>query len=817
MAEFWTRFEELIRSYLPEWQYRREGHETEAALMTALGEMLAVTEESLRRLPEKYLLEYLRGFGLDRRPGMNAHVYAALYAPRTTAVRKGTRFYRNGDGTKLWESAEDGWAGPGRLTEQMLTGQGKVLRLPLPDANMPCPLFAFQAPGIQRREARFSHSCALASPSGCSAALRLDGASEALLGFLAHAAWTLSCEDTELELPPPEQEDDILRFRLPAAPEGGALTVRAGDGPLPPDEPIRRAVFHSERPARAPDAVVTDAGLVQGEVWLPFGARLSLWSCCYLACPEALALRGGEAAVTWTRSFRSLEDCAPEPVREPEYRPVMRRLPPTPVPARDVYAQTVVWEYWNGYTWRPIPGTEAYNGLFSAEGSGGKPERMEVCFPWPEDAAPCTVLGVESIWLRWRLCACEGSGWLPARHHTPEITGLRVASRLSGGEAAVSRRCGLEDAFTPVPGDRKVLFPNFLPEGERWWLGFDLLPGGEQASLYITLAGHSQSVPLSAWESLPDGGERPLELRDGTDGLAHSGPVTLNGVRGGRSIRFGIRRWWVCLKRESGGCGGRGLLPQLIRVDSGAVLLRAAGGDTCSAGDRFLPMRGGPVSAAALMKCFGGMAEESDRELMLRAQRERHSLKRAVSAPDAEELICGTFRDVLRTRCLRTGDTVEVAVLMRGAAQHAQAFQLRRTDILRLLERGSALPALGLDIRVREPNFYPVHVMALVRPGAVMGFEELRRLMGQALDRFLNPAAGHFDGAGWRIGQLPSTDQLRACLQAAVSEADLIQLIPTVTAPDGSERELASIQDPFALPRSGVYTIRTAGKGGASD
>lgn len=817
MAEFWTRFEELIRSYLPEWQYRLEGPEVEAALMTALGEMLAATEESLCRLPEKHLREYLRGFGFARRPGTAAHAYAALHAPRAAAVAKGTLFYQNGDGRKLWETVEDGWAEPACLTEHLLTGQGKVIRLPLPAEEDPCPLFEFRTPGIQRREARFFHRCALASPSGCSVMLLLDGASEALLGSLARAAWSLTCGDGEQRLPSPGPEDNGLRFHLPPAAENSALLVRAGDCPLPPLDPIHRALFRTERPACPPAAAATDTGLVQGDSWLPFGERLSLWSCCYLSCPEAFALRGGEAVITWTQSFRSLEDRAPEPVQEAEYRPVMRRLPPPPPSVRDVYAQAVVWEYWDGRAWRPIPGTETCHGLFSAEGSDGRPKRMEVRFPWPEDAAPCAVLGVEGMWLRWRLCACEGAGWLPARHHAPEVTGLCAAARLSDAEAAVSRRSGLEEDFCPVPGDRKILFPNFLPEGERWWLGFDLPPGGEQTSVYITLDGRTQGIPLSAWEALPGGGERPLELRDGTDGLAHSGLVTLGGVRGGRTVRFGARRWWVCLKQEPGGEAPQGRRPRLIRVESGAVLIRAVGADGCSAGDRLLPLQGGTVSAAALTESFGGTAEETDRELTVRAQRERHNQERVVSALDAEEMICGSIRDVVRTRCLRDGDTVQVAVLMRNTAHHAQAFQLRRGEVLRLLERCSALPALGMDIQVREPNFYLVHVMAWVRPDPETGIEEVRRLMRQALDRFLDPVSGHFGGAGWHMGRLPAAGQLRACLRDAVPGAVLVRLIATVTAPDGSERELVSVRDPFALPAGGVYTIHEAGKGGVAD
>ena len=814
MAEFRTQFEELVRSYLPDWQYRREGPEPESALMTALGELLAAAGESLTRLPEKHLREYLRGFGLDRQPGAAAHAYAALYAPHAATVPKGTLFYQNGDGTKLWEAAEDGWAEPVHMTDQLLTGRNKVIRLPLPSEAAPSPLFSFQTSGIQSREVRFAHPWAFSSPAGCVVSLYLEGDTGSLLSFLSQAEWSLTCGMDESALPAPELCGGALRFQLPAVSGAAALTARAGDDVSPPEDAIRRVLLRTERPARPPAAVFTDPGPIAGESWLPFGERLSPWNCCYLSCPESLSLRGGEVTLSWTRSFRPVEDRAAEPDQEPVYRPVMRRLPPPPPPIRDVYAQLVVWEYWDGRSWRPVPGTEDHSRIFSAENSGSRPERMEVRFRWPEDAAPCIVQGLESMWLRWRLCACEGAGWLPARHHLPEITGLRAAARLSDAEAAVSRKCGLDDHFTPVTQARKVLFPNFLPDGDRWWLGFDLPPSGEQFSLYLTLAGRTQGLSLSAWEALPTGSESPLELRDGTDGLAHSGLIRLGGVQGRSAVRFGLRRWWLCLKRDAAGSTGR--LPRLIRVDAGAILVRAAGTDACCAGDRFLPLKGGAVSATALTESFGGVAEETDREVILRAQNARHHLDRAVSPLDVEELVCGMLRDVVRTRCLRSGSTVQVAVLMDSAAHHAQAFQLRRAEICRLLERRSPLPTLGFAIHVREPSFYSVHVMAWIQPEPDTGFEETRRLMSQALDRFLDPVTGHFGGGGWQMGQLPNTDQLCACLRAAVPGAVLLRLLPTVTAPDGSELEPGSVQDPFALPAAGVYTIRAV-KGGVSD
>lgn len=99
------------------------------------------------------------------------------------------------------------------------------------------------------------------------------------------------------------------------------------------------------------------------------------------------------------------------------------------------------------------------------------------------------------------------------------------------------------------------------------------------------------------------------------------------------------------------------------------------------------------------------MAEETDQELTVRAQRERHNQKRAVSALDAEEIICGSIRDVVQTCCLRVGDAVQVAVLMRNTAHHAQAFQLRRGEVLQLWSGAAPSPPWGWISRCGSLTF----------------------------------------------------------------------------------------------------------------
>lgn len=812
MKEFQAQFEAYVRACLPEWRYQRDGAETEAALMTVLWELLAASRARLELLPEKCLREYLRGFGFARQESRPMRTYAALYAPLAAAVPKGTRFYRGGDGTRIWETEEDVWAGPVRLTEHMLSGaeSGKLIPLPLPEEG-PAGLFNFRAGGIQRREVRFSHPSALASPRGCTAALRLEGASGQLLDFLAdpeRTQWSLTAGEETVLLSPPERTEGELCFQLPPCPGARALLAQVRDGQVPPAGPIGRAALRTERPDCPADAVVTEAGAAGEGPLLPFGERLSPWSCCHIACSEALSLGGGQISLAWTRTFRLTEEGMPEADREVKYRPVMRRLPQEPPPVRDVYADLAVWEYWDGRGWRSVPGTGGYTRLFSAgEAGGAEPVRQEACFYWPEDAAPCEIQGIRAFWLRWRLLSCQGAGWLPARYHAPEISHLRFEVRLEDAEASVERRSGLESGFSSLPQRRKVLFPPVTGERDGWWLGFDRPPGGGALNVYLDLKERTPGGPLSAWEALPAGGEAPLALRDGTDGLAHSGLLILGDVRGVCTLRFGHERWWVCLRDESGSAGRSGRSPTLVGLSCGAVRLRALGLDDCAGGDGFRPLQGGPVSGTALTGSFGGAAGETDRELTRRCQEQRHHLGRMVSALDAGQILCGMLRDVARIRCLREGDILQVCVLMRDTARHAAAFQLRREEIRRLILQTGALPALGLDVQVREPCFYPIHVMVWLRASPEVGFEETRRLLTKALDDFLEPAAGHFGGMGWQMGELPDAGQLRVCLRAAASGAVLVEVISTASAPDGSERETESIRDPFALPTGGSYTI----------
>ncbi len=299
----------------------------------------------------------------------------------------------------------------------------------------------------------------------------------------------------------------------------------------------------------------------------------------------------------------------------------------------------------------------------------------------------------------------------------------------------------------------------------------------------------------------------PLTLKDGTDGLSHSGVITIHDIQGGLSVRFGLRRWWLCLRDDRGRLSQGRQFPCLETLACGAVLLRADCGGQCQKGEPLSPLRGGPLRAVTLTEGFGGSAVEEQAELLRRARALRHHQGRCVSAADVEELVCTRLRDVLRTRCVREGDTLYVAALMRDASCHEAAFARRKEEIRRLLERESALPALGLRIAVREPVFFAVGATVWLRPMEDVPVETVQRMVREVLDRFLDPAEGHFQGAGWQIGRLPRSMEARNYLQAGLPDAVIVKLLLTATAPDGRETDCTQVDSPYALPLSGPHTV----------
>lgn len=793
-------FAERLASYLPEWQYDLEG-QPQAALLFAAQQLLEDTRERMSRLPQKHEAEFLSALGMEESPAVPMAAYAAFSAPRGASLPAGSVFYLGGKGTRLWKTLSSTQAESMKLETQRLESstRSREVILPLPSQEAPVHLFDFRSAPPQCPAVRFSHPYAFSSQGGSSIRLTLEEGEKELLAFLSDpnaVLWTLETPEKTLRLEPPRWEEQSLLLELPPAEGNVALCATLLPEVVPPTLPGTRVTVDCLRQERDYTCAICEEDVSAQGTFLPFGRDLGLWRCCYLACPDVLAMPGARITLQGSVDFLLLEEKLPGDQEPPEYRPIMRHLPAPPAPVQEVTLPWVAWEYWNGAFWLPLSEIQHMGSCFEDQGSI---RPLNVSFLWPEDAVPCQVEGQSNYWLRWRITQSGGNGFLPRRLHLPQVEKLSFGAALVGAPVLISLYDGRDNTFLPwTEGSGTPFFPLPASLPDQWWMAFDRPPSGDTLSLFLNFSGKVEGSILSAWESTP-AGLRPLALEDETEGLSHSGMVRLGGIAGQPTCRFGRQGWWLCL-RDEGHLAQAKVFPALTGIYPGSVCLEAAGDDNAETGEIALPLHGGPVTGTILTHGFGGVPPERDGELLLRARQRQHHRERGISALDLEQLLRDHFRDVVRTRSKRTGSEIQVAVLLRDLHQHSLAFGRRRTAILQLLSESTALPTLGFSFTVRQPNFYQVSVTLWLRPVPGADSQTRQEAVRRAVEQFLHPVTGKFRGDGWWFGEMPHQQELRNYLRDRLPEVQPIKILLSARTPKGLTMDCSKVQDPFGLP-----------------
>ena len=811
MRETDEKYRKLIESYLPGWQYDPDSGQPEAALLYAAWHLLEDTRHRMDCLPQKHKREFLNAWELTPQASQPMQTIAVLHAPEGERIRAGSELYLSGNGTRLWKTLGSTSAESMTLIKQVLesTELGKLKEISLPTKEIPSRLFDYRSPGDQHNRARFAHPDAFRTEDGERADLVFPECEGALLELLAdrnRVHWFLERKDgTEAPLQQPELSGRKLIFTIPGEKNASALTAAFEPGSPVPTGTVGSVSVEVMRPMQACTEVLTDEEIVQSAAFEPFGPSPDLWRCGYLTAAVVLSLRGAEVQVDFLLSLDRREEKLPVPEQKPKYHAIMFHMPPPPPPAREVRADHVVWEYWNGTTWTPIPGTAGQSGLFAA---GEELHRVSVRFQWPKDAAPCEVQGMNKLWIRWRITRGEGMGYLPRTVYVPRVHGVQMQSILNTEPVELAVKSGLNPNYVSLEQGRAArLFPYPVSTEDGWWLCFDRAPQAQDLNLYLEFAVRSIESEFSVWESTASG-LKQCTVTDKTGGLSHSGMVSLEFLQGQLTEHFGCRGWWICVRNRENHLRRSGTYSRLTGLFCGSAMLEAEQEDICEVGETVKPLRGGAVSGKTLTQSFGGVSEETDSELLLRAERARHHLGRGVSALDVQQILQSEFRDVIRTRCRQNGTKMEIAVLMRDVHQHSAAFAQRQEQIHKLLEQKSVLPTTGLKICIREPNFYPVQASVWLQARPDSDIQTERELVEQALEHFLDPVTGKFRGDGWQIGDLPTEQELSNDLMMQLPQIHVLKVLLSVITPDGQEAECGQIRDPFALPVAGKTIVR---------
>ena len=561
-AELSAELTALAAWYVPEWRPDRRAPDGGAALVELFAGM---TADTLRRDGQRLHDHYLTFLGLrggGGRPPVSAEGLVFL-TPRPGApggeVPAGTVLYApadNEEGRVYFETVQ-----PLRAVDNAVTGAWATDR----DADRIAELFSggdvpagldvplFDPHGgenLQRRAVYLSDDRVFDAGDRSELVLEFENRHsqsrrDALPDqFLRGARW--QCWDGAgwRDAETAERYGSGLRLRFPGVPQRGTVMGRAGRFlrclfAAPPEEAILLDGVRvgAQGTGLAPDALVRGGELLPRSSPLPFGERPDRAGTFCVGCGEALNKPGAAVELSLELSFRAVRPAGLPPAPPVQYKNVMKRGSLDRPPDVELEIELVAWEYWNGRDWRRLdvrPGCET---AFAASGGDG---RRKIAFRCPEDAAPLTLAGEESRYLRARIVQA-GRALVPnCVFQMPVLGAAAVGYRY---ERADLRPCPLllaeadrEERALPLPAPRPAaLLGRTLCPRPALCLGLRRPLTQGPVSLLVELAPQVGAArPPLRWEYYAADrqgreGWRPLRVEDGTENLAHTGVVRLEG------------------------------------------------------------------------------------------------------------------------------------------------------------------------------------------------------------------------------------------------------------------------------------------------
>ena len=226
------------------------------------------------------------------------------------------------------------------------------------------------------------------------------------------------------------------------------------------------------------------------------------------------------------------------------------------------------------------------------------------------------------------------------------------------------------------------------------------------------------------------------------------------------------------------------------------------------------------------MPLWGGLDAETPEESIERCSARLRHKDRAVTARDYEELTMEASRDLQKVRCFggingegeKEAGAVTLVIYPRNVQGDNNLFHAVQETIRKYLAPRMDQGILERNkLYITVPELVEVCVRAEVTVEDFQDIFKVRRKGQDSIRAFLDPVRGHFDGAGWSIGQFPEAMQLQHILKEIpeVAWISKIYFLTFVNGPKGrTEVEPESIRrHPFVLPYCGKAEVIVTVKG----
>lgn len=318
----------------------------------------------------------------------------------------------------------------------------------------------------------------------------------------------------------------------------------------------------------------------------PFGEEFGPFSVFYFSCDEAFTKKQALITLRFKLSV-VLHERKPE---EPKinWKLIMKKSDFETPPPQKIMIHRVLWEYWNGQTWVPLPIDDRFERLFLRENT--LEEEVSITFFCPEDMKPTYVNAEYRHWARIRVIAADNIQQQHYIWYCPWMSDIELSYQYTECDRPVEHVLTINnmeerDVSDAIIACNKVPIPLLEPletDAVALYIGFERPPEKGPISMFFSIPFNNPLRDRPGemyWQYLSGGtGTRrwvPLKVEDGTRSLSQSGVVRFLGPSGAflREKRFGQELYWIRILLETP--GDRGTLSE-SKVEFDGIFLNTS-------------------------------------------------------------------------------------------------------------------------------------------------------------------------------------------------------------------------------------------------
>lgn len=548
----YEKLQKLMASYVPEFSYEPENHDPGSVLTTLCGDMIADSQKRFDNVLYKHRIQYLNLFEAMKKEPVSASKGYVQFSPvsgyeEEVLVPKGTQVMSAGkQGEIIFETLHDMSV---TATEPELVAvadrdEDCIIKIPY-QSGSDKEWKAFDIQGENQAE----HKLYLCFEKGFEYLNRLDflmniemGNEEMQQEALEVLAsdkvnWSIleeSGEKSNFDAVTVKEnklhfiKEDFIPQKSVLGQREGYILILEGKKELP-ELFIHRITIEMNQEHILPEALLVNGISESLGAVLPFGKPLSLYQEFVIVSKEVLSKKGARIALDFDLDYVVHEEILEIPEADLEYKVIMKKPKKAlEIPAAQVLAEYVVWEYLSKTGWKQIWRDEHIAVMFNGNTDG----HMRLTFQCPEDMEDDPQI-LEQGCIRARLMRAENIYKVPAVYKCPRITGMNLSYYYEEGtkaaDYAVIRNSFEEQDITKElqQGTAVKIFYNQENKRRSMYFGFSRPLSGTPVSMYFDLENYND-VPIDfTVEYLSTRGFVLVKNLDGTDGFLGSGNMLL--------------------------------------------------------------------------------------------------------------------------------------------------------------------------------------------------------------------------------------------------------------------------------------------------